>query len=109
MFHCSGGRDRTGIAAALALTVLGVEEAVICEDYRLSGEQLRPHTRHFVEQLAMFGLTEPEWLKLVECRAATMAGFLDDLRGEYGSALGYVEAIGVGSETVTAIRVALLE
>ena len=24
IFHCSGGRDRTGVAAALALTVLGV-------------------------------------------------------------------------------------
>lgn len=109
VFHCSGGRDRTGIAAALALTVLGVDEAVICEDYRLSGEQLRPHTRHFVEQLATFGLTEPAWLKIVQCRAATMAGFLDDLRAEYGSPMGYVEAIGVRSETVTAIRAALLD
>lgn len=109
VFHCSGGRDRTGIAAALALSVLGVDEAVICEDYRLSGEQLRPHTRHFVEQLATFGLTEREWLKLVQCRAATMAGFLDDLRAGYGSPMGYVEAIGVGSETAAAIRAALLD
>lgn len=109
VFHCSGGRDRTGIAAALALTVLGVDEAVICEDYRLSGEQLRPHTRHFVEQLATFGLTEPEWLKLVQCRAATMAGFLDDLRAGYGSPMGYVEAIGVRSDTVASIRTALLD
>ena len=108
VFHCSGGRDRTGIAAALALTVLGVDEAVICEDYRLSGEQLRPHTRHFAEQLATFGLTEPQWFKLIECRTATMAGFLDDLRAEHGSPMGYVEAIGVGSETVEAMRAALL-
>ncbi len=108
VFHCSGGRDRTGIAAALALTVLGVDEVLICEDYRVSGEQLRPHTRHFVEQLATFGLTEPQWLQLVQCGAATMAGLLDDLRAEYGSPMGYVEAIGVGVETVAKIRGALL-
>ncbi|MDE0349982.1 MAG: tyrosine-protein phosphatase [Gammaproteobacteria bacterium] len=109
VFHCSGGRDRTGIAAALALTVLGVDEAVICEDYRLSGDQLRPHTHHFVEQLATFGLTESQWFKLIQCRAATMAGLLDDLRAGFGSPIAYVEEIGVGSDTVAAIRAALLD
>ena len=108
VFHCSGGRDRTGVAAALVLSVLGVDEAVICEDYRLSGEQLRPHTRHFVEQLATFGLTEGQWLQLVRCRAETMAGFLEDLRSEYGSPMGYVEAIGVPDAAVESIRARLL-
>ena len=108
VFHCSGGRDRTGVAAALVLIVLGVEEAVICEDYRLTGEQIRPHTRHFVQQLAALNVDESQWLRLVHCRAETMAGFLDDLRTEYGSPLGYVEAIGGGTETVAKIRAGML-
>ena len=108
MFHCSAGRDRTGVAAALVLTVLGVEEALICEDYRLTGAQLRPHTHHFANQLAALDLTESQWLTLTRCRPATMAGLLDDLRAQYGSPMGYVEAIDVGSGTVQAIRNALL-
>ena len=35
-FHCSAGKDRTGAAAALLLTVLGVPRETIYEDYLLS-------------------------------------------------------------------------
>lgn len=33
VFHCSAGKDRTGMAAALMLFALGVEENVVMEDY----------------------------------------------------------------------------
>ncbi|MBA3653047.1 MAG: tyrosine-protein phosphatase [Actinobacteria bacterium] len=36
LFHCAAGKDRTGIAAALLLAVLGVDEDVILDDYELS-------------------------------------------------------------------------
>jgi protein tyrosine/serine phosphatase len=37
VFHCSAGKDRTGILAALILGFLGVPLTVIAEDYALSG------------------------------------------------------------------------
>ena len=108
VFHCSGGRDRTGIAAALVLTVLGVDERTICEDYALTGAQLEPHTGHFAAQFTASGLSEAEWIEVCRCRPETMAAFFDDLRTRYGSPLGYVETSGVGAETAAAIRAALL-
>jgi protein-tyrosine phosphatase len=33
MFHCQGGKDRTGWASALILGLLGVDKAVIYDDY----------------------------------------------------------------------------
>jgi len=33
LFHCSAGKDRTGIGAALILTVLGADRATVVEDY----------------------------------------------------------------------------
>jgi len=36
LFNCSAGKDRTGITAALILTVLGVPRATVLEDYALS-------------------------------------------------------------------------
>lgn len=36
LFHCAAGKDRTGIAAALLLTLLGVERDVIVDDYALT-------------------------------------------------------------------------
>jgi protein-tyrosine phosphatase len=38
LFHCTSGKDRTGIAAALLLSVLGVPEEDILEDYLASIE-----------------------------------------------------------------------
>ncbi len=37
-FNCSAGKDRTGIAAALVLTVLGVDREAIIQDYLLSNQ-----------------------------------------------------------------------
>ncbi len=43
LFHCAAGKDRTGVAAALILTALGVAPDVIMEDYLLSNRLYRPH------------------------------------------------------------------
>jgi protein-tyrosine phosphatase len=40
MFHCTGGRDRTGITAALLLHILGVPHETIVEDFVLSTKYL---------------------------------------------------------------------
>ena len=37
VFHCAGGKDRTGILAAVVLSVLGVADEDIIKDYTLSG------------------------------------------------------------------------
>lgn len=36
VFHCTAGKDRTGVAAALILLALGVDEQTIMDDYLLS-------------------------------------------------------------------------
>ena len=41
-FNCTAGKDRTGIAAALLLTALGVPRAAIIEDYLLTNRYLDP-------------------------------------------------------------------
>lgn len=45
-FHCTQGKDRTGIGALLALTALGVPEAAARADYFLSNEGLREAMEH---------------------------------------------------------------
>ena len=39
-FNCSAGKDRTGVAAALLLTALGVPRATVIEDYLLTNRYL---------------------------------------------------------------------
>lgn len=40
LFHCSAGKDRTGVAAALILYALGVDEATVTRDYLASNAYL---------------------------------------------------------------------
>jgi protein-tyrosine phosphatase len=48
LFHCSAGKDRTGIAAALILSALGVDRNIIIDDYLLSAEGLRGKYDDFI-------------------------------------------------------------
>lgn len=41
LFHCTAGKDRTGYAAALFLSALGVERKIIIDDFMLSRELLK--------------------------------------------------------------------
>ena len=41
VFHCTAGKDRTGIAAALVLLALGVSRDVVVADYMLTNELVR--------------------------------------------------------------------
>jgi hypothetical protein len=40
IFHCGGGRDRTGLITLLLLGMAGVEVAAVCDDYSLVDEEL---------------------------------------------------------------------
>ena len=37
-FHCAAGKDRTGVVAALTLSLLGVADRDIADDYALSSQ-----------------------------------------------------------------------
>jgi protein-tyrosine phosphatase len=41
VFHCTAGKDRTGLAAALILSALGVARTVVVEDYLLTNQHYR--------------------------------------------------------------------
>lgn len=41
-FNCSAGKDRTGVAAAILLSVFGVPRETVIEDYLLSNQYFRP-------------------------------------------------------------------
>ena len=42
MFHCTAGKDRTGFASALILSLFGVANKTIIDDYLLSNKTYKP-------------------------------------------------------------------
>ncbi|MET0729324.1 MAG: tyrosine-protein phosphatase [Acidimicrobiales bacterium] len=111
LFHCTAGKDRTGLAAALLLSVLGVDEATILDDYELSGA-------HYTEgQMAKLQLKlEGSGIDVERYRAVfgvprfALATLLATLRERHGSVGGYlVDAAGVSDEVLPELRSRLTE
>ena len=108
VFHCSVGKDRTGVLAAMLLTAAGVIDEDIVHDYTLSAPfmpELRDGWRN--------DPTAPPEVKEVpdshwEASAESMARFLALLRREYGSAAGYLEAQDADNSLPQRLEEALL-
>ncbi|OPA78665.1 hypothetical protein BVG16_12445 [Paenibacillus selenitireducens] len=52
LHHCTSGKDRTGVGAALILLALGVSEQTVMEDYLLSNETMKSFNRNLLKRLA---------------------------------------------------------
>src|SRR6185312_749050 len=58
VFHCTGGKDRTGWGAAIVLSALGVPRQAIIDDYMASTRYLEP--KHQAMLAMMQGHLDPE-------------------------------------------------
>lgn len=89
LFHCTAGKDRTGFAAALILSALGVPRETVYHDYMLSAELIEPKFREEVEQNPNMGPLSTVELSYIEAAF----GYIDD---NYGGVDKYLtEALNV--------------
>jgi protein-tyrosine phosphatase len=109
VFHCAAGRDRTGIAAALVLGVLGVPHEAIGHDYALTGRNLQRHVHRFRRHMEQMGATPEEFARIVDTPGGEpILRFLDVITERHGSVRSFVQEIGVTSTTITRVRALLL-
>jgi protein-tyrosine phosphatase len=109
VFHCTAGKDRTGVLSAIVLSLLGVDEPTVVADYALSGEAMErlraklilkyPDGRESIENLDEVFSADPAQMELL----------LDHLREHYGSVDEYVTGIGAGPGLIEGLRAGLLE
>ena len=110
VFHCTAGKDRTGIVAALLLELLGVPDDVIAADYVLT-ERARARSMAWIE------VNEPAFAALMAqvpperrvINAETILGLLDGVRSTYGSAAELLLSLGLRAEHFDTLRSRLLE
>ena len=96
LFHCSGGKDRTGVAAMLILLALGASDETICADFALSNDCRRAELEATWAEHADEIAADPTRKLYYQGIAGVYpedAGFvLDTLRQRCGSAENYLEA-----------------
>ena len=73
LFHCVGGRDRTGLVAIAALAAAGVEPEAIADDYERGAARAHTHDPVLEQYLAERGTSARE-LVLQLARASTTSG-----------------------------------
>ena len=83
LFHCSAGKDRTGLGAALFLASLGVDKEVIIEDYLLSNDCLKDK---YAEIVAAYPIIKP----LMETRLEYIESAFNTIEEEYGGMDNYL-------------------
>ncbi len=93
VFHCSAGKDRSGMLAAIILGVLGVEDKDIVEDYIVTASYMEQMMKRWDTVPEMEDYNDlPDFTDLAVPESMKM--FLSALKQEYGSVRGYVEAQG---------------
>jgi len=105
VFHCSAGKDRTGVAAAVLLGLLGVPDEHIVADYAHSAvamDDLVAWVRANDPGAADSMTAQPA--TFLAAPAAAMHGFLDELRDRIGGVEEYVISIGVDDDTIDLLR-----
>ncbi len=60
LFHCFAGKDRTGIGAAILLTILGVNKNDIFEDYLLTNAMRKTFNVKLIQEARRDGLSEQQ-------------------------------------------------
>ena len=112
LIHCTAGKDRTGIAIALLLALLGVPDETIVADYTLSNaayEAIYRTVEKDAQRLAVFGLQTADLFTILTAQSHVMQNTLDYLRQTYGSVEHYLLVrAAVSPEVIEQLRAELL-
>ena len=115
LYHCSAGKDRTGVATALILTALGVPRETVLADYELSNRYYRmdmaPAGRAGGAETATFARISPGAAKVFHSvdREFLLAVF-QELDRRYGGVEGYLQKeLGVGPQQIAQLRATYLQ
>ncbi|MEQ8842903.1 MAG: tyrosine-protein phosphatase [Acidimicrobiales bacterium] len=110
LFHCTAGKDRTGIAAMTLLGLAGVADPYILDDYEITSRfraTSAEGTKWFEDQIRGAGFDPADFTALWGSPRPVMRKTLDGLRSQWGDHDGYLRRIGVVDDIAARARVAL--
>jgi protein-tyrosine phosphatase len=110
VYHCTAGKDRTGIVTAMLLAILGADHETIAADYHVTTANMAPIIER-IRSAQVYkdnGLADaPGWIFASD--PETMLAFLDRMTSTYGSAEAWALQRGLTAEEIDSIRTMLLD
>src|SRR5229473_3010704 len=104
VFHCTAGKDRTGFASALLLTLLGVPWQTVIEDYLRTNELWTGHVGRYAE------LDIDTRAAIIEARTPYLEAAFEVVRADFGGPEAFAEkALGLDAAARKQLKADLLE
>lgn len=99
VYHCTQGKDRTGLASAIILLALGVDKETIINDYMATNHYAKADLQRAMDGISRgtFGLVDSEAFKpVLFVRRANLEAAFRAMEEQYGSIDNYLEqALGL--------------
>ena len=105
LFHCTGGKDRTGWAAAAFLTLLGVPKETVMEDYLRSNDYILHMDQKVIDAFVEAG-GDPSIPPAIQgAKKEYLEAAFDEMEMEYGRIEKYLsEGLGIDASQQKALR-----
>lgn len=108
LFHCTVGKDRTGLIAAILLLIAGADRETVLQDYAMTGPLIAPLIDTLARSAEARGIDPVAFQMIARCDPSVMVTALDALDTTHGGLESWLSATGIERETVSAIRQSLL-
>jgi protein tyrosine/serine phosphatase len=101
--HCAGGKDRTGLVVAMALTLVGADPEVVAADYALTEVRNGPLVEPYLQEIEDLAARERlrEYIATPASNILTVLAHLDE---HHGSVEAYLLSGGMTEEQVRRLR-----
>ena len=113
VFHCTAGKDRTGLAAALLLRILGVAPDQVMHDYLATNLYTGARVEqivHHINEMTMHQVNEDVIRMLFKVQSRFLNEAYKSIDEHYGDFAGYIEiGLGFGESECNRLRALLLE
>ena len=97
IFHCADGKDRTGMAAAYLLSILGVDRETILDDYEASAGYLVGKCQERAEKLRAAGIADERLIRnmclLASVKRCWLEAALERIDNAYGGMDRYLTEV----------------
>ena len=114
LYHCNGGKDRTGITTLFILTLLGVSEEDILNDFAMSDYFNRHYNRSRIILMTLFLFPARKFSRILNSMLHAKRIYLENMiaaiNEKFGSVLNYLkEAIDINEEKQNKLKLLYLE
>ena len=105
VFHCFAGKDRTGMVAAMSLSLAGVGVEAIAADYAETDSQMATRYEEWLAAAPPDQLAEMR--EDLRCPPERIVAVLERLDQKWGGVEGYLDAAGVPATEIATLRAKL--